>query len=349
MAAAHRVQREGLPAVLTLKHLCLHADVGYGVLRKIVSRRHDPYRTFRVRKRAGGYRRICVPEPGLLRVQRWLARHVLRARGSHPASYAYAPGDSPRKCAAMHCGARWLIRVDVRRFFESVTEVQAYRVFRGFGYPALVSFEMARLSTRVSSRGRRSRKPQYRDHGREYVIGHYRNHRLGHLPQGAPTSPMLANHAVAPLDRRIEREAGAAGLLYTRYSDDLTFSTDAPEFRRKHAREFLRHIFPLMNESGLRPHQSKTRIVPPGARKLVLGLCVNEATPRLPKEVRQKLEVHVHCLERFGPEEHRKARGFDSVLGMRRHLLGRIKYAESVQPRFGRALRDRFEAIEWAA
>src|SRR5438128_10383362 len=76
---ARRVQATGLPAILTLKHLAVMTGVRYGVLRQIAERTFPkPYRFFDVRKRSGGYRKICVPHPSLLRAQKWIARYILR-------------------------------------------------------------------------------------------------------------------------------------------------------------------------------------------------------------------------------------------------------------------------------
>lgn len=148
LSQAHLVQTQGLPAILSLRHLAHMVDVPYRRLRSIVSRRVDPYRTFQISKRSGGYRTICVPTPLLLALQRWIHLRLLLRHPVHPASRAYASGSSVRECARMHAPARWLCKVDIRQFFESITEIQAYHVFEGMGYSPLVAFELARLCTR---------------------------------------------------------------------------------------------------------------------------------------------------------------------------------------------------------
>src|SRR4051812_8844167 len=108
IAHARRVQVNGLPAILTLKHLSQMADAPYNVLRQTVERRlESPYRFFNVRKRSGGHRLICVPHPSLFRVQKWLARYVLRDAEVHRCSWAYRPGQSIVDCANEHCECRW--------------------------------------------------------------------------------------------------------------------------------------------------------------------------------------------------------------------------------------------------
>ena len=112
----------------------------------------DPYRIFTVRKHnaKAGFLTICVPSEPLMRLQRWLVDRVLNHGSPHTASMAFAPKSSILEAAEPHVKCRWLIKVDIRNFFESISEIAAYRVFHEhFGFQELVSFEMARLCTRV--------------------------------------------------------------------------------------------------------------------------------------------------------------------------------------------------------
>src|SRR5262249_15519185 len=142
---AHAVQQRGLPAILTLNHLAVRAGVPHGTLRTYVGRGTDPYLVFHIRKHSGGFRTICVPDWPLARVQRWLATRLLNHVRPHSNSFAYAPDTSIVRCARMHCGCRWLVKMDISRFFESISEIQVCRVFRQLGYRPLVAFQLARL------------------------------------------------------------------------------------------------------------------------------------------------------------------------------------------------------------
>lgn len=160
-----------------------------------------------------------------MQTQRWIAQNILNAVGPHPASYAFGPGRNLVDAADRHAGCRWLVKMDVRQFFEFIGESGVYRVFRDLGYGALVSFEMTRLCTRLHSR-------QYPFSAKSLEEAQatipYQKGAMGHLPQGAPTSPMLANLAVRRFDERLDSLAGARGWIYTRYADDLAFSTKEP-------------------------------------------------------------------------------------------------------------------------
>lgn len=349
---ARRLQEAGLPAILTLKHLSLLTGVPYKTLRKIVERAlPEPYRFFRVTKRSGGYRLICVPHPALFRVQKWIARYILRQVKVHPASRAYGPGQSVVKCAAEHCGCKWLVKVDLRQFFESISERQVYHSFHALGYQPLVSFELARICTRVAEHApRRYRKSRWRnvtDPHHLPVILPYRFPIVGHLPQGAPTSPMLSNLAMLGFDKCMTSRASAAALAYTRYSDDLIFSTADAGFTRARTESFIRSVHEDMLPFGLRPHTAKTVIAPPGARKIVLGLLVDRDRPRLTREFRANLEQHVYYLSEHGPAIHAHRRGFRSIFSLQQFVTGLLNYASQVDPAFAAPLWDKFRAIDW--
>ncbi|MGM9489786.1 reverse transcriptase family protein [Ideonella sp. YS5] len=356
--AVQRVN-SSLPPIFTLRHLAHLTDADYGLLRSIVRRaEEDPYRVFLIRKRpardgARRFRVICSPDPTLLRVQRWLARNVLAHSKSlvHPSSTAYAPKCRLVDAASPHCGSRWLIKVDIRSFFESVSEVSAYRSFRALGYQPLVAFELGRLCTRMGTLTKRRMRKQWWRHSylSPYRISAYESRRLGHLPQGAPTSPMLANMAMVEADAQLERLAQANGLTYTRYADDLTFSTAERTFDRLHARSVISGIYQILGRHGFSPNSSKTAVVSPGGRKIVLGLLVDGPSPRLTRAFKASLRMHLHYLraEGFGPTAHAARRGFSAVAGLRNHLVGLAAYAAQIEPEYGAKVLRELNAIAW--
>src|SRR6266567_161634 len=268
-----------LPPVFSLRHLAYLADVDYGFLRAVVSRDlSEPYKIFRIGKRSSRYgerrfRIICVPDPELMRVQRWINARILSRGKPHPASKAYAKESTIYQAAEAHCCCKWMFKLDIVNFFESISEIAVYRVFRRLGYQPLVSFEMTRLCTRsgTDTPSRRRRRWNSILDPRP-VICAYAFARMGHLPQGAPTSPMLANLAVRDFDKEVSQIADENGLVYTRYADDLTLSTHDRAFSRVRIGAVIRGIYSAMIEVGLSPNTAKTHVLPPGAKKIVLGL-----------------------------------------------------------------------------
>ncbi len=343
-----------LPPVFSLRHLAHYVEVDYSLLRKSVARDGDePYTTFKLKKNGKKhFRIICVPDNFLLKTQRWIAKNILSVGVQHHSSVAYAKGCKIVDAASLHCGCRWLIKLDVANFFESFSEIAVYRVFRSFGYQALISFEMARLCTRLGNytHARSGSRWNVR-HNHAYKIDDYTQWHIGHVPQGAPTSPMLTNLALREFDSDIESIAAEHGMDYTRYADDMFFSTKDSSFNREAGRNIISKLYARMKKEGFRPNITKTRIHSPGARKIVLGLLVDGDTPKLTREFRSKIRMHLYYLQHknIGPAVHAQRRGFNSVMGLKNHIEGLISYAYQIQPELGTCWRNEFRKVTWGA
>ncbi|MDR7257226.1 RNA-directed DNA polymerase [Sphingomonas sp. BE270] len=338
-----------LPPILTLGHLGKRTSLPYARLRKLVSGlRSNDYSYFRIRKRSGGHRQISVPEADLMWLQRWVSAHILSKLKPHRASYAFAPKASIVSCAKAHCEARWLIKLDISGFFGSVSEIQVYRVFLAAGYAPMVAFQLARLTTHAPYFSMRYKRPEWRavpDRARLPYL--FRTRLLGFLPQGAPSSPMLSNLVMRQIDAKLHAIALSAGLTYTRYSDDITFSTRGG-FDRERARAVVSKTRRILAKEGFTLNSKKTRIVPPGGRKLVLGLLVDGSEPNLTRAFKDSLRQHLHYVCTFGPDAHAKRRGFDTVSSLYRHLLGLINYAKSVDEDYALRARTKLNSVQWS-
>ena len=355
--AAERIKavNPDLPVIFSLEHLCHLSDVSFITIRSIVNREEDPYRVFRVKKRFRSgrgsaaprkYRTICVPSPVLMRLQRWIAQNILNVVAPHELSYAFAPKKDLYGAASRHRNSKWLVKIDVRHFFESILESRIFGVFSRLGYGQLLSFEMARICTRVRDEDNISRSAS---RGRMSGFGPYPNNTDGHLPQGAPTSPMLANLAVFGLDEKLEALAKNYGWTYTRYADDLAFSISSESTRGRAQRLAILAERELV-AFGLKVNRQKTSITSPRARKVLLGLLVDREQPRLTRSYRNNVETHLYALtsSQIGATAHRKKRGFSSTIGMRRHIAGLIAYAHRIDRDYAAKLYSLFNAIDWS-
>lgn len=332
-----RLMLQGAYPLMTLGQLASETGASCTYLREVVSRSRDPYTEISIPKPNGELRSISAPEPILMDVQRWMLSHLFKNLTQHPASFAYRSGRGIVQCAEQHVGSRWMIKLDIHDFFGSVTETDVYRVFRRSGYNKLTSLELARLTTRAKD----ATRPRWRMS--LHSIAAYTVDRQGILPQGGPTSGILANAVAARLDRLIGDYAATHSLAYTRYSDDLVLSGPG-DFDRVRAAKMVKDVETLIRRAGFEPHRKKSRIVPPGARKIVLGLIVDDSVRLLP-EHRRRIEVHLRGCEKFGIAAHSAHRGFESVLSFIDHLDGWISFAIGVEPERGRTWRSRFNAL----
>ena len=343
-----------LPSILSLKHLSRRTDIDYEELRDFVSRKnYKAYKKFSIRKRSGGKRFIYAPAPSLKHVQRWFNEYILKQIPVHPASHAFTVGSSIKKCALKHCGARWLIKFDIENFFESISEIQVFRLFKSLGYQPLISFEMARLCT-IPASCRRSSCKRLREnckrwHVREKneAIPEYSEELLGYLPQGAATSPLISNLIMKECDKKLSAIAKKHKLTYTRYSDDLSFSTRLENFCRQDAKEVSLEVYKVLSKVGYIAQYRKTKIIPPGSKKIILGLNVDGAMPRLQKEYKDRIRQHLYYIEKLGVAKHIKNRKFNSTEGFKSHLRGMIDYTNMIEPDYAQESLQRFLEIDW--
>jgi RNA-directed DNA polymerase len=335
-----------LPVVLTLYHLSILTDTPLSYLRNLVERRDCPYKEVYFRKHVPGRRRfrvINIPETSLLRIQTWIAQNILRHTQQGASSFAYHPLSRPVYAAKAHCGCKWLIKVDIEEFFQNVSEGRVYRIFRDLGYPSLLSFELARLTTVTDYK----RNRVHLDELKWTAILSYVSEFEGFLPQGAPTSPMLSNLAMIGLDLRLKALSDLNWFVYTRYSDDLSFST---KLNKTDAiiRQFKRDVVAELLRDGFNYNKQKTVIRGPGSRKIVLGMIVDGPNPRLPNEDKDLLRQHLYFLtnSNHGPAKHAVARK-TSISGIYHHVRGKIAWAEQIEPVFGKYCLDKFNSVKW--
>ena len=200
--------------------------------------------------RASGLPRLLErPKPLLKESQRRVLRHILDLVPPHPDAQGFRRGHSVVTHARRHTGQKVVLGFDLEDFFASVSAGRVYGIFRGAGYPEEVAYRLTGLCTNVVPRAAWAAQP-CRD---ERLLGSW--HRLGrrlavpHLPQGAPTSPALANLAAFGLDRRLSALAASSGAVYSRYADDLTFS--GGRWLIEHAADLRRLVAEIVARRGL--------------------------------------------------------------------------------------------------
>jgi RNA-directed DNA polymerase len=341
---AQQVESKGLPAVLTLNHLAYQTGAAYGYLRGICERADDRYTDLSIKRHNGRpMRAISVPDPVLMQVQRWILEMILSVLPVHCNSYAYTAGRSIRHCAKKHLGAKWFVKLDIRDFFPSIDEAQVYSVFRDAGYEPLISLELARICTRYVGHVDYIEKRGYRSPTQYTTIRAYNRPLLGFLPQGAPTSGALANQAATKFDVKLTKLADSYGLTYTRYADDLTFSS-SHAFDRDSALRIVKSARKILRSEHFVMHEQKTAIVPPGARKIVLGLLVDGDRIRINRKMRTRINNHIRGVEVFGLAPHKTHANFSSIDGLVRHVSGLLAFAKDIEPGWATQMQDRWHA-----
>jgi hypothetical protein len=288
------------------------------------------YRYRIVKKRAGRVRVIESPKPRLKALQRRILSEIVESVPAHPAAHGFVRGRSAVTFATPHIGQRVALRLDLRDFFPSISGVRVQALFRVFGYPEAVADLLGGICT--------NRTPFDELHECAFETRQLYGH--PHLPQGAPTSPALANRIAYRLDCRLSGLAEAAGARYTRYADDLAFS-GREDFTRA-AEGFAAHVSAIAAEEGLVVNFRKTRLMRQGVRQHLAGIVTNTKL-NVPREDFDGLKAILTNCVRHGAESQNRT----GHPRFREHLTGRVAWVESVNPDKGARLREILHRIVW--
>ena len=198
-------------------------------LERTVSKEQLRNYRYRAIPRIGGVPRVIeAPKARLKEIQRWVLREILNPVPPHEAAHGFTRCRSAITHAQLHTHRAAVLRLDLKDFFATVPAGRVYGIFRALGYTPAVCHVLTGLTTNTVPasvwQAIANATPPVAVQPR-FWLG--RQLATPHLPQGAPTSPALANLAAFGLDRRLSGLASTSGLRYSRYADDLIFSGPA--------------------------------------------------------------------------------------------------------------------------
>lgn len=263
------------------------------------------YVEFEIPKAKGGTRRIAAPRAPLRKVQRILLDKILGRLPMHDACHGFVAGRSTVTNARPHQGAALVIKLDLKDFFPTVHYRRVRGLFQFLGYNAEVANVLAGLTTY---------RPRLASGAPVWP---------GMLPQGAPTSPALANLACRRLDQRLTRLAAKVGATYTRYADDLTFSFKATDVR---IGRFMWWVDVICQQEGFLERPDKRRVLRNKHQQRVTGLVVN-AGVHVPRADRKRFRAILHNCAKHGVAS--QAKGRDDFEA---YLAGYAAYVAMVEP-----------------
>lgn len=299
--------------------------------------RHYHYRA--LTKKSGSIRLIEAPKPRLKELQRKILSEILEKVPSHPAVHGFVKGRSIKTYVSPHIKRRIVLRMDLRDFFPTFSGVRIQAFFRTLGYPETVADLLGGVCT--TSTPRDAWKDIGWDVNPVQLQESQRLYARPHLPQGAPTSPALANLCSFRIDCRLQGLADSAGADYTRYADDLAFSSDDRTFERSVER-FSVHAAAVLMQEGFSVNHRKTRIMRRGVRQHLAGLVANEHFNVIRADFDRLKATLTNCV-RLGPETQNR----EAHPAFRAHLEGRVGFVEQINPARGNRLRAILNQIHW--
>lgn len=200
------------------------------------------YRKIVVSKRKGGKRILAIPSVPLRKSQKSLLQFFTQFK-THHAAHGFVDGKSIITHARLHIAKESILTVDIEDFFGSITSLHLEKLFRFNGVQNQTDIDLLKRLTTLDSK----------------------------LPQGAPTSPVLSNAVAYEMDCELENWAKQKNLIYSRYADDMVFSSE----NRTIEKEFINEVSEIVLKHGFKLNHAKTRILPRGRRQIVTGLVVN--------------------------------------------------------------------------
>ena len=277
-------------------------------------------------KRSGGFRLLEIPKARLKHFQAELLHSVLDRIHPHEAAHGFRAGRSILTFAAPHVGQQVVVRIDLKNFFASISAARVRGIFMTAGYPESVARLLTGLCTNSvhecvwqdTALLDTALRPSIGEGGA--LLRH------PHLPQGAPTSPALANLCAYRLDCRLQGLAHSVGATYTRYADDLVFSGGAQLARS--ANRFHVLVCAIALDEGFEVHTRKTRIMRRGVRQHAVGLVLNEK-PNIRRADFDRLKATLYNCVRHGPASQNR----DRHANFQAHLRGLVSHVEMIQPR----------------
>ena len=235
-----------------------------------VQARRDAYRQFHIPKKSGGVRVITAPDGELKDILTTLGFIFSERYVPTPNAMAFTRGRSVDDNARAHVGHHYVLNLDLKDFFTTITAMDVERGLNRIGFSPLVSHDLATICTYPVRVGKRIRNV---------------------LPQGSPASPVLSNICTLTLDRRLEGLARRFHLTYSRYADDMTFSSNHDVYRENG--DFMCELHRIISDCGFTVNPSKTRLQKHGSRQEVTGLIFGERV-NVSRQYVKTLRVIIH-------------------------------------------------------
>lgn len=311
---AEQLIKQKLVVIFDTKHLAKLMGIEHSKLFYYIFYNNSLYQTFYIPKKNGSSRKILSPSLNLKIIQRWILENVLNCYPIHKSAVGFRKNKSIVDNAKPHVNKELVYNIDIKNFFPSISFQKIYYLFYNVGYTSEVSFVLTKLLT-------------YKDY----------------LPQGAPTSPHLSNLIAHQMDKDIDQLCSRINTRYTRYADDMTFST-------KDSRILINNknnIKKIVEFHGFELNKSKERLQFKNQPQFVTGLLVNEEV-KIRGSFKRKIEQDIYYCERFGIYSHLKKINMADRSFYKEYIYGKVNFVKDVEPSVGEKLLNRLNQLNWS-
>jgi hypothetical protein len=250
------------------------------------------YREFKIHKKSGALRSIHSPVKGLKTIQRALSFILQCVFEPHKSATGFVRNKSIVDNAQLHVGNIYVYNLDLKDFFPGIDQARIWKCLQL--PPFNLKDKKINLASAIASLCCTQMLVE-----RKNASGEWEKVMRNVLPQGAPTSPAMTNIVCQKLDYLLSSVAKRFGLKYSRYADDITFSSMHKVYQPNS--DFLRELHRIIADQNFHIKESKTRLQKDGYRKEVTGLLVNERV-NVPQRYIKQLRMWLYYWERYGYE-----------------------------------------------
>lgn len=250
-----------VPIINDFGHLAEQLSLTQELLYFLTYKKQYCYTQKEIPKKDGTSRILYVPHLALKVVQRWILKEILEKINVSYQAMAFVPKKNGLKVnAEYHKKNIFVLEMDIKNFFGSIKEKQVFQLFCKIGYNTNVSAILANLCT-------------YEDV----------------LPQGAVTSPYIANLVTYHLDVRLNGLCSRKDIVYTRYADDLSFSSN----NRAKINSIEKIVQYIVKEEGFEINEKKTRFLSNDVKKTITGITINNEEVHVDKALKKKIRAMI--------------------------------------------------------
>jgi hypothetical protein len=254
------------PRIEKISDIAEYMKISHRTIRMLLINTANYYRSFEMPKKSGGSRTIQAPRLFLKVVQWWIKDTILDCLPVDDAVHGFVKERSFVSNAQAHLGARHVLNVDIASCFDSADAKLIEKVYLRAGYSSAISLQLAILCSLNKA-----------------------------LPQGAPTSPALLNQILKDFDEEVKSLTKDRGVTYSRYADDLTFSS-----RDRIDGSLVDIVAGKLGELSFKLNASKTHYMGANERKIVTGLVLGDGKVSLQPEFLNSLRGWIGSIERQG-------------------------------------------------
>lgn len=285
-----------------------------------------------------------APSKDLKYIQKWILINILSKYKLSDSCKGFRKGISIYDNAKPHESAHTILKIDLLKFYDTITDKRIYGVFKSMGYAKNLSYSLAKICTFPHGK---IFWEKLIDKEKEFFSNFIENN-PPILPQGAPTSPMLANIIAKHMDFRFENLGLKLNFNYSRYADDLTFS-----IKEDGKLPSIKYIKRIIEEEGFFINDEKISLMKKGTKQYVTGLTTTNGI-NVSKKWRKELSTHIFYCRKIGVEKHLNYRKQNknqfknySVLNYHDWLYGHICFINSISKEHSQKLLEDFNKINW--